>query len=139
MNRDDFMRLTDLRIKEAQVLCDNNCYEGAYYLAGYAVECALKACIAKKTQQYDFPPSVKTIRNMYTHALETLIEESGLKQDRMDEEKKNPEFATNWAIVKDWSEEKRYNTEVDKKTAGDLLHAITDQDCGVMEWLKKLW
>jgi hypothetical protein len=29
--------------------------EGAYYLAEYAIECAFKACIAKRTQQHDFP------------------------------------------------------------------------------------
>lgn len=29
--------------------------EGAYYLAGYAVECALKSCIARRTQEHDFP------------------------------------------------------------------------------------
>jgi HEPN domain-containing protein len=31
------------------VLLEAGLYAGAYYLAGYAVECALKACIAKKT------------------------------------------------------------------------------------------
>lgn len=45
MNRVDFRQLAGLRIAEAKVLLDNNLYAGAYYLAGYAVECALKACI----------------------------------------------------------------------------------------------
>ncbi|HYP39716.1 MAG TPA: HEPN domain-containing protein [Chloroflexia bacterium] len=55
MNRDDFRKLAGLRITEAKVLLDNACYEAAYYLSGYAVECALKACIAKKTRRFDFP------------------------------------------------------------------------------------
>jgi HEPN domain-containing protein len=50
MNRADFHKLAEIRIKEARVLLDRKCYAGAYYLAGYAVECALKACIARKTQ-----------------------------------------------------------------------------------------
>ncbi len=29
--------------------------DGAYYPAGYSVECGLKACIAKGVQRYDFP------------------------------------------------------------------------------------
>jgi hypothetical protein len=47
MNRNDLQNLSRLREKEAKVLLDNGCFAGAYYLLGYAVECALKACIAK--------------------------------------------------------------------------------------------
>ncbi len=50
MNRSDFQRLTRLRLDEAKVLLANERYQGAYYLIGYAVECALKACIAKQTK-----------------------------------------------------------------------------------------
>ncbi len=63
MNRADFHKLTEIRMKEAKVLLDRKCYERAYYLAGYAVECALKACIAKRTLAYDFPP--KPARDLY--------------------------------------------------------------------------
>ena len=35
-------------------------------LAGYAVECAIKACVAEKTERYDFPN--KDLANqLYTH------------------------------------------------------------------------
>lgn len=34
---------------------DQGLYDGAYYLSGYAVEWALKACIAKNVKRYDFP------------------------------------------------------------------------------------
>ena len=46
MNRSDFQQLADVRIDEAAVLFAQGKYDGAYYLAGYAVECGLKACIA---------------------------------------------------------------------------------------------
>jgi hypothetical protein len=55
MNRADLQALADLRVKEATILLDANCFEGAYYLLGYAIECALKACIAKQIKQHDFP------------------------------------------------------------------------------------
>jgi hypothetical protein len=45
VNRAEFQKLADLRAREAGVLLAARCYDGAYYLAGYAVECALKACI----------------------------------------------------------------------------------------------
>lgn len=55
MNRADLQVLARLRLAEAKVLFDNRRYEGAYYLLGYAIECALKAYIAKQTKRYDFP------------------------------------------------------------------------------------
>lgn len=69
MNRSDFKKLAVLRLKEAKVLLDNKCYEGAYYLAGYAVECALKACIAKNTKRFEFPPKPKFVQDLYQHDL----------------------------------------------------------------------
>ena len=54
MNRNDFQKISRLRVKEAKALLDSGYPVGAYYLMGYAVECALKACIAKQTKRYDF-------------------------------------------------------------------------------------
>jgi HEPN domain-containing protein len=53
MNREDFQQLAESRLKEARALLTAELPDGAYYLAGYAIECALKACIAKRTQQHD--------------------------------------------------------------------------------------
>ncbi len=41
MNRGDLQRLSNARIRKAKVLFDAGEYSGAYYLAGYAVECGL--------------------------------------------------------------------------------------------------
>ena len=35
------------RLREARALLGVRCWSGAYYLAGYAIECGLKACIIK--------------------------------------------------------------------------------------------
>jgi hypothetical protein len=50
MKRQDFQGLAAVRLKEARVLLEARCWEGADYLGGYVVECALKACIAKQTE-----------------------------------------------------------------------------------------
>src|SRR5262249_10273775 len=55
MTRADLQQLSRLRRREARVLLDAGHSAGAYYLVGYAVECALKACIARSTRRYDFP------------------------------------------------------------------------------------
>src|SRR5262249_32127022 len=57
--RSDFQQLADVRIDEAAVLLAQGKFDGAYYLAGYAVECGLKACIARLTSQDDYPPKPK--------------------------------------------------------------------------------
>jgi len=55
MNKTELENLVAIRIKEADILLAADCYQGAYYLAGYALECALKACIAKQVKEFDFP------------------------------------------------------------------------------------
>jgi hypothetical protein len=45
LTRTDLQQLADARIAEANALLAAGLWDGAYYLAGYAVECALKACI----------------------------------------------------------------------------------------------
>jgi HEPN domain len=67
VTRTEFQQLADVRIDEARVLLAQGKYDGAYYLAGYAVECALKACIAKLTNKDDFPDKV-FVQRSYTHS-----------------------------------------------------------------------
>ena len=61
MDRKDLQTLSRVRLKEATSLLNLGFYDGAYYLAGYAVECALKACIAKGTRRYEFPDKKRSI------------------------------------------------------------------------------
>ncbi|WP_445248940.1 HEPN domain-containing protein [Microcoleus sp. OTE_8_concoct_300] len=72
MNRRDLQNIALTRIKEVEVLLNNRQYSGAYYLSGYVIECALKACIAKQTKKFDFPDK-KTVMDSYTHDLEKLV------------------------------------------------------------------
>jgi len=81
MNREDFQKLTQERLKDAEALLRQQRYSAAYYLCGYAVECALKACIAKQTKEFDFPPDPATIREIYVHDLEKLTKSAGLGAD----------------------------------------------------------
>ena len=72
MNRGDLKNLALTRLKEVEVLLTNRQYSGAYYLSGYVIECALKACIAKQTHEFEFPDK-KTVMDSYTHDLEKLV------------------------------------------------------------------
>lgn len=138
MNRSDLRRLAKLRIQEVKILLDHGCFEGAYYLAGYAIECGLKACIARQTKRFDFP-DLELVRASYTHKLRDLIKVAGLQTDFQKEIKSNKSFETNWAVVKDWSEKGRYRTRISEAEAGDLYSAIMNRKNGVFLWLKKRW
>ncbi len=137
MNRADLQQLSELRINEAKTLLDAGSYPGAYYLAGYAVECALKACIAKKTNQHDFPDKA-LVNSSYTHDLEKLLGVAGLAEAFEQDQKANPNLEAKWSYVKDWREESRYNATIGKNLARDLIDAISDPN-GVLVWLKNRW
>jgi HEPN domain-containing protein len=76
MNSSDFQKLSTIRLQEAKVLLRNKQYAGSYYLAGYAIECALKACIAAKTKASDFVPKPDIVRDYYKHKLGRLVTSS---------------------------------------------------------------
>ncbi len=138
MNRADLQNLAALRVQEAKLLLNGGFHAGAYYLAGYALECALKACIAKQTKEHDFPDK-RIVDKSYTHSLETLIEVAGLKKELDDEIQSNGMFSKYWNVVKDWKESVRYEAGITEKRAADLYLAIDDAKHGVLQWLKKWW
>ena len=138
MNRDKFQNIALLRLEEAEKLLEHKFYSGAYYLAGYCIECALKACIAKQTRQYDFPPERNIIEKIYTHKIIDLINSSGLKTELETECKINAEFESNWKTVKDWKENSRYNV-ANEGDARDLIEAISNNENGVLKWIKQHW
>ncbi len=77
MNKSDLQTLTDTRVTDAKLLLDAGRFPAAYYLLGYAVECALKACIAKQIKEHDFPDK-QLVLDSYTHNLEQLLRISGV-------------------------------------------------------------
>jgi len=136
MNKTELENLVAIRIKEADILLTADCYQGAYYLAGYALECTLKACIAKQVKEFDFPDK-KLANDSYTHKLADLVTTAGLKQRLAEQEKQNKEFKLNWAVVNKWSEDSRYEYAITKQEAHNLFTAITDNESGILSWLKK--
>lgn len=127
-----------MRLTEARSLLDVGHAAGAYYLAGYAIECALKACIARGVQQYDFPEKEK-VNQSYSHNLVQLLKTAGLETNLDTAIKQNGALAANWAVVKDWNESKRYSLTLVPQDAIDLIAAIRDPANGVLQWLTQHW
>lgn len=138
MNRLEFRQLADDRIDDAAMLLASGRWSGAYYLAGYAVECGLKACIAKLTNEDDFPPERKFVEECYTHNLEKLLKAAGLKPVLDADASANPMFAGNWGIARDWQETSRYEQKTQAE-AQRLFDAITNNSDGVLSWIRLRW
>jgi HEPN domain-containing protein len=136
MNRLEFQALAVERLSDADALLKAGRYACAYYIAGYAVECALKACIARKTNQDDFPP--REAARYYVHDIPKLLDGAGLGAAFQQEAGQDAIFRANWAAVKDWTEETRYQSR-GQRQAEEILTAINDPDHGVLQWLRRNW
>jgi HEPN domain-containing protein len=137
VDRSDLQQLSRVRLKEARALLKMGLYDGAYYLAGYAVELALKACIAKGTRRYEFPDKGKAERS-YSHKLIQLVGVADLEGARRDQARSDPEFEANWNIAQLWSEESRYKRHT-IESATELINAVGENHHGVIAWIKPHW
>src|SRR5580700_2984338 len=89
------------------------------YFSGLAVECALKARIASRTKEHDFP-DLKRAQSSYQHDLERLVEVAELKSILDQQMDANPKFRVNWNTVKQWQIETRYDPNVTQSKAQEL-------------------
>jgi HEPN domain-containing protein len=141
MNRRELQQLTDIRLLDAKALLRAKRYDGAYYLAGYAVECAIKACIARKTRRHDFPP--QDTRDLYTHDLEKLLKAADLSGPFAIEREADLLLDSYWDVVKDWRPgDSRYIVRASKVAwakAQALIVAVEDGQHGVLQCLSKYW
>ena len=138
MNRQELQDLSKLRLREARLLLAAGSPDGAYYLAGYSVECALKARIAKRTKEYDFPEKPELVRKFYVHKLTELMVLSQLAPLLDVAIRTNVRLKVQWDIVQRWSEESRYQRN-DLAAAEALLQAIDDGSGGVLPWITLHW
>jgi hypothetical protein len=135
--RKDFQQLVAMRAKEAQALAKSGNQNGAYYLGGFVIECALKACIAKKTMRHDFPADRHYANLVYSHDLTQLLRLAGLEAGLEREMKTNPRLAANWGVVKTWNVESRYETST--LNGADMVAAVKSSKDGVLKWIKHYW
>jgi HEPN domain-containing protein len=137
VDRKELQDLSRIRLKEARALLQAGLYDGAYYLAGYAVECALKACIAKRTRRSEFPDR-GTVNASHTHNLQELVRVAGLEGALRNQASLDPKFEKSWDATKAWSEQSRYRRNR-RESAEVLLEAVGDNRHGVIAWSKLHW
>ena len=133
-DRDTFRQLAELRLTEAKLLYANGLASGAYYLAGYAVECALKAVIAAGFRANEIPDKSR-VNNIYTHNLKDLLNLAGLKSSLENDMNEVSELRESWATISKWSEHARY--EIWTSDAATTMLEAVGADKGLLQWLLK--
>lgn len=148
-NRADFQRLATLRLTEAQTLLTHGLPDGAFYLAGYAVECALKSTICRTLGIDDFfeaysskPHGAKVrddvVQKFKTHDYGTLLVLSGLYHKLSADLLTDKALNDSWSTFQNqnWSEQQRYAT-VSKATsdAVDFIESVTY----FLQWISQHW
>jgi HEPN domain-containing protein len=137
MRRSDLQNLSQSKLEAGNILAHEKKWSNAYYLAGYAIELALKACVARQVSA-DTLPEKRLINDVYTHDISKLAGLAGLKLELKTKSDADSVFAANWAICSEWSPETRYQDKTAAETTF-LLNAISNNENGVLPWIKKHW
>ena len=140
VTRLEWQQLAERWLVDAKHLLDDHRWSAAYYLAGYAVECGLKACVFLRVAA---SPEVifedkKFSEKCWTQSVLDLVRMADLEGARAADVVANAALGRNWLVVKDWSEKARYKTASHQK-AKKLYEAITDKANGVMPWIRVRW
>ena len=139
MNRVELQQLSDERIADARALLAAGQWSGAYYIAGYALECALKSCVLTYIDQTGIIfEDKKYAQNCWTHDIEDLVRHANLTIERDKAAGSNIILGHYWLIAKDWSETSRYRISTQLQ-AVQLFHSLTETSDGVLPWVKQYW
>lgn len=124
---------------DSQILLEAKRWSTTYYLAGFSVECALKACATRRIPAKSIPDKKWLLNKFFTHDLNHLLACAGLNQALKHHADNSPVFSKNWVQgVLKWSSESRYS-EVSPAAARELVRAVNDEQDGVLPWLKNFW
>lgn len=136
----EILKIAELRLKEAKILFDTDCYDGCIYLAGYSVELLLKARIAHILDLDNLFVSIgkDKIKPFKIHKLTDLALYAGLhKQISLET---NETFKEYWSLLySQWSEDLRYSKcgSCSKVRAENFLKAIEDSENGIKKWIEE--
>jgi HEPN domain-containing protein len=137
LNRLHLQSVAEEKLADAQLLLSRARYSNAYYLAGYAIEIGLKACISRQMMAETLPEP-KFVRSIYTHNLRELVGLAGLSNALEAEQDAHPAFGLNWGLVVAWDESVRYRS-IDRELAETMVNAVGDVGDGVLRWVRKHW
>ncbi len=138
MNSQQFRALSRRYSIDCEALLTAARWSSAYYLARYAVECGLKACVANEIRSGKIPEK-HWVANAYTHDLVKLVKAAGIMKSLEQRKAQSRPFRQNWEeVAVKWTSESRYSG-ASKQFAEEMVQAVNDKSDGVLPWLKNLW
>lgn len=144
MNQAELRAMADERIRDAEALLAAGRWPFAYYVAGYAVECALKSCVLAQMVNtgWVFKDGVK-VADCRTHDFDELLGIAGVRDRMYAHGRANKAaggvYLDNWNVVSQWRETSRYDHGTTEAQARALLAAITHDPDGVLRWVQGHW
>jgi hypothetical protein len=125
------------KFDDSLLLFEHGRFSNSFYLAGYAIECALKACIARQLLPETIPDK-SFVNAFYTHKFDALIGLAGLRNELRVRQDADQTFQANWGLASEWSPDVRYEP-VDRSMANLMVIAVGDERHGVLPWIKTYW
>ena len=139
VNRPELKQLASDRIKDAGILLDNGRWGAAYYLLGYAVETALKACILKFVEETGVIfTDKKFAEKCWSHKFDELLKQANLEPTLGHDIGVNAALGSYWSIAASWTEVCRYQQK-EEADARNLYDAVTNIPDGVLPWITRHW
>jgi hypothetical protein len=143
--------MAEERVKDAKALLDGGRWEFAYYAAGYAVECALKACLLARMIHTAWVFQEKwEAKVCLTHEFGKLNDLAGMRDELNTKLAASAvaaaavggppggAFAGYWGTALSWKVESRYQPRTEAEARG-LYEAISQDPDGVLPWIKNFW
>jgi hypothetical protein len=150
VNRAELQKMALERILDARALLAGQRWAYAYYVAGYAVECAMKsAVLARLVETGGVFKDKKFAERCWTHDFGELIELAGLRTELDNAFAASAAaaasggppggvFVSYWGTARLWKETSRYDNKTQVE-AEKLYEAITQDPDGVLKWIQKYW
>jgi HEPN domain-containing protein len=124
-----FLRAGEKRLKEGQFLLDAHYTTGAVYLAGYAVECVLKALVLSsepKNRRFD---TLRSFRGVRAHDFVWLRKQLKLRHVHFPRDVEDILLQVGW-----WTTELRYESaEINEPSAEEFLRCTEE----IARWAKQ--
>jgi HEPN domain-containing protein len=118
------------RLEEAEILLNNKRANGSIYLAGFAVECALKSLIMANTTGRERDQVRDRLKVHFGHDLESLRIEAGRRGVHMPQE-----LHKQFRLLNTWDNNTRYSPKIQfVKDALPILRAAT----AVVGWVESV-
>ncbi|WP_353861254.1 hypothetical protein [Azospirillum formosense] len=131
---DDWERLANEKRRAAEILFRSRQFGSAYYEAGIALECMLKAKIMRK-EGLNIWPDRSCRKDLYTHDLARLLKLAGLHDRMVAEAKKVTDIGIAWSVAKQWTVDARYARKVRLRDARDIVEAVSPTGKGLLKWI----